>query len=252
MKETKAEGKTIQEAIERGLAKLSLRRDQAEVEIIEEGKKGLLGIGAKKALVSVREKKWNPSEKRRDEKNGRRNFRSRKRNHRENREQAAAPPGENDAAIIAKEAGKILSQILTLSGVKFSLKSSDYDSTSGKIIVKFESSENGFLFENHGKGIEALQYLVNAILHKNFRAHPAVRLNTGDFWERREKDLVKKIEYGINFIRKNSRPFRMHPMSAPQRKMVHDIVKNSYPDFATYSEGEGKWRKVVLKAADKK
>jgi len=61
MKETKVEAKTIQDAVEIGLIELGLRRDQVEVVVVSEGTKGFLGLGAKKACVMLREKRWTGS-----------------------------------------------------------------------------------------------------------------------------------------------------------------------------------------------
>ena len=58
MKEIQVEEKTVQAAVDKALKELALRRDQVEVIVLEEGKKGFLGIGAKNACVVVREKKW--------------------------------------------------------------------------------------------------------------------------------------------------------------------------------------------------
>jgi len=63
MRETKAEAKTIQDAVEKGLAEMGLRRDQVEVVVVNEGKSGFLGlIGAQKACVILREKRWGAGE----------------------------------------------------------------------------------------------------------------------------------------------------------------------------------------------
>ncbi|MEI7529683.1 MAG: Jag N-terminal domain-containing protein, partial [Elusimicrobiota bacterium] len=58
MRETKTEAKTIQDAVEKGLAEMGLRRDQVEVVVVSEGTTGFLGFGAKKACVILREKRW--------------------------------------------------------------------------------------------------------------------------------------------------------------------------------------------------
>ena len=50
-------GKTVEEAIENGLKKLGLERENAEISVLEEPTKGFLGIGAKPAKVEVSEKK---------------------------------------------------------------------------------------------------------------------------------------------------------------------------------------------------
>ena len=58
MKEVTASGQTVDEAVQSALEQLNLPRDQVEIEIIDEGKKGFLGIfGASRAIVKVKEKK---------------------------------------------------------------------------------------------------------------------------------------------------------------------------------------------------
>ena len=54
----KVEAKDVSLAIEKGLKKLGLRRDQVEVSVLENPRKGFLGIGARPAVVEVRQKRW--------------------------------------------------------------------------------------------------------------------------------------------------------------------------------------------------
>ena len=46
-------GKTVKEAVESGLISLGITRDEAEITIIDEGKKGIFGLGGTKAKVKV-------------------------------------------------------------------------------------------------------------------------------------------------------------------------------------------------------
>lgn len=51
------EGKTVESAIEEGLNELNISRDEAEIEILDEGNKGLFGlIGGRSALVRIYKK----------------------------------------------------------------------------------------------------------------------------------------------------------------------------------------------------
>ena len=50
-------GKTVEEAIEEGLKELGLDREQADIRVVEEPKKGFLGLNSKKAEVEVNAKK---------------------------------------------------------------------------------------------------------------------------------------------------------------------------------------------------
>ncbi len=54
----KVEAKDVSLAIEKGLKKLGLRRDQVEVTVLTNPRKGFLGIGARPAVVEVRQKRW--------------------------------------------------------------------------------------------------------------------------------------------------------------------------------------------------
>ena len=49
-----------------------------------------------------------------------------------------------------------------------------------------------------------------------------------------------------------ARPYRLELMSAPLRKFVHSLIKAKYPEVETLSEGEGKWRKVVIRPVTQK
>ena len=54
------EGRTVAEAVEAALKESGLRRDQAEITVIDEGAAGFLGMGAKPARVRLSEKRWGP------------------------------------------------------------------------------------------------------------------------------------------------------------------------------------------------
>ena len=53
MKKIEVIGKTIDEAIENGLKELNVKKEMVEVAIIEQGSKGIFGLGAKPAKVSL-------------------------------------------------------------------------------------------------------------------------------------------------------------------------------------------------------
>ena len=54
----KIEAKEVSEAIEKGLKRMGLRRDQVEVTVLESPRKGFLGIGSRPAVVELRQKRW--------------------------------------------------------------------------------------------------------------------------------------------------------------------------------------------------
>ena len=54
MKQVTATGQTVEEAVESALAQLQTTKDRTDIDIIDEGKKGLFGIfGTRPAVVKV-------------------------------------------------------------------------------------------------------------------------------------------------------------------------------------------------------
>src|SRR5690625_6501133 len=55
VREVTASGQTVEEAVESALEQLNTTRDEVEISIIDQGKKGLLGIfGSKLSIISVK------------------------------------------------------------------------------------------------------------------------------------------------------------------------------------------------------
>lgn len=297
MKELKIEAKTIQDAVEKGLGEMSLRRDQVEVVVVSEGKKGLFGLGARPACVVLREKRWGGSDEDRGRGRGRgdrhergeergrggerggrgrrdrgergergdrgdrggrgdrpRRDRSEGRPPRQEIRRPEGPPPELEPAAMeiarpedtAEHAKQAVSKIMEYMGLPCEIQEVK-TLEDGKILVKFESAESAMLLEDNARPMQAMQYLVSSIVNKGRSGKLAVQLDTGGYWERKEKELDRKVEFAVKTVKATSRPFRLEAMPAPMRKYVHNLVKTSYPEVETVSEGEGKWRKVVVR-----
>ncbi|MGM8212865.1 RNA-binding cell elongation regulator Jag/EloR [Virgibacillus sp. W0430] len=62
MREITASGQTLEEAVQSALEQLNTTRDQVEIEVIDEGKKGFLGLFGSRAVVKVKLAKNNIAE----------------------------------------------------------------------------------------------------------------------------------------------------------------------------------------------
>jgi len=295
MKETKVEAKTIQDAVEIGLIELGLRRDQVEVVVVSEGTKGFLGLGAKKACVMLREKKWTggghheerdtrrerPSSGR-GRNDGPRRDGGPRRDRYDARPRPARPPQDRpyterrpdagyarrpDAvyqdislameAVQAPEdpmehAKLALTTTLKLMGLEASITDARHDAAEGIISMKFDSPDATVFTAENARGLQSLQFLINSIINKNRKNRISVRIDTADYWNKKEEELALKMEAVVKDVIGTARPYRLEPMSAPLRKFVHSLIKAKYPEVETLSEGEGKWRKVVIRPVTQK
>ena len=105
-----ATGRSIDEAIFNGLKELEISIDEVEIDIIQQESKGILGIGAKPAIVRLTEREpedvvlpeyLNPENQRRER--GERREKRDRRDRRDRRERTESSEGADDAAEAAQE-----------------------------------------------------------------------------------------------------------------------------------------------------
>jgi spoIIIJ-associated protein len=288
MSEITVTGKTVQEAINKAIKKLGLRRDQIEVHIQDEGKKGFLGIGAKPATVLVIEKRWGDKPisipkpqpkkqvgKKKNQQKSKQQFNKKQFKKKQKESKPPSIPRENDsnkqmnitakgpqslkeikaptstdnyspevraAADLAKST---LSQIFSLMGVSAKNMSAKWTPSLSRITVEFESDSTPTLIGKDGATLEAIQYLVTLILGRKANLKYAVQIDTANYWKRIEQKLLSQVDKALMGIKRTGKPFRLNPMPSQMRRFVHKILLN-HPNIKTTSEGEGRWRKVVL------
>lgn len=276
----KVEAKEVSQAITKGLKKLGLRRDQVEVTVVQQPKKGFLGIGAKDAVVELRPKRWSSADldaqiymdipKRKGGKG--RNGRGRRAGRRTEDLEVKIPraeraPKENEAqqlpseeirnAVIPEnlkapmqEAKEHLEKVLTHMGVKVENLNVWWDEKQQRILLTFDCDHPAIVIGKEGKTLEAIQYLSTLALSRHFDKPISVITDTQNYWRKTEDKLNAEIERGIELIKSGHSVFRFRPMPAQLRRYIHRALEgNEY--VTTASEGEGKWRKVTFRPTEK-
>ena len=270
-------GKDVASAIIRGLNELGRRRDQVDVTVLQKPSKGFLGIGAKKARVQIVEKAWDSEhstpmrtgiKKRSANSYGKQNQkqrRTRRPRHLVEKTVTLREPKTNEPQKLPSEAiqkaiipdnlkkpmedAKVaLSEVLAKMGVKVSNLNAWWDGKQERILLTFNCDFPALVIGKEAKTLQSIQYLITLMVSRNFNAPISVVADTQNYWNKLEEKLDKDISYALMTIRRNKRPYRFRPMSAQMRRYIHHFLAFEQ-DIITVSEGEGKWRKVVLKIA---
>ncbi len=283
----KVQGKTVSEAITKGLRELHMRRDQVEVTVMEHPKKGFLGFGSKPAVVEVRQKRWANEEwdeniymdvpKRRAHGRNRRGGKAagRGRGHSAARRERPArtqeprvrTPKANEPQLLPseaiqnavipenlkaplQEAKEYITNVLTHMGVVPSNVNSWWDEKQQRILVTFDCDKPAIVIGKEGKTLEAIQYLCTLAVTRHFDTPISVVADTQNYWRKAEDKINADIAHGIDMIKRGTSVFRFRPMSAQLRRYIHRAVDgNEY--VLTASEGEGRWRKVTFRPTQK-
>ena len=211
---------TVDEAIELGLKELDADRDEAEVEILSKGKTGFLGIGSESARVRV----------------------TRISAGRNDAGVATTAEGEATAAGVATAA---VGRILEAAGVNVSrtLRAAN-DPESGGPIIDLAGEDSGLLIGRRGQTLQALQFLVNLIVRKQFEGVRVV-LDVENYRQRRESQLRDMAEKVAERVAQTNRSITLEPMPPADRRIIHTSLTDN-PGVSTESTGEGEGRKVTI------
>ncbi|UPT72532.1 MAG: Jag N-terminal domain-containing protein [Elusimicrobiota bacterium] len=269
MEPIEAEGRDIQEAVESALSRSGKRRDQVEVTVLQEGSSGFMGLGAKPARVRLTEKLWGSAspapaakpaprpperrsaprpaprpEPRREE--PRRPEPKREEPRREERAPRAALGAADSAAAVAA-AEKLVLELLGLMGIAAPTASSSWDPELERVKISVESQDASLLVGRDGRVLESLQFLTTLMLSRAGGAPVAVQVDALSYWEKREQSVLDEARRAVETVKATGKPVRLEPMDSSMRRLIHRTL-GANPEVTTASEGEGAWRKLVIRA----
>lgn len=119
------------------------------------------------------------------------------------------------------------------------------------VSVLFEGADTELLLEHNGELLLALEHLMTRCLRLDPRAHELVHFDAGDFRATRLAELRLSAQVAAQRVRELHQPFRMSPMSARERRVVHLTLANE-KGVRTASEGDGDRRRVVIFPTEKR
>lgn len=229
MNEIESEGKTIEDAIKKGLATLGLAKEDVDIKILSEGTSGLFGLrGAKPAKVMLQQKL----------KAG-------------GKGESVSLPADKEKKIenYAKEQIAKIINLMGFSDAKpeyvFQEKAGNYDLN----INVSDSRTSSILIGKNGKTLKAFKIVLQSMINnkfKDFGVLPRISVDVNNYNIRQEEKLGELVDETTKQVKKTGKPFKLDPMPAHMRKVVHTLLQNS-EEFETISEGEGEERSVVIK-----
>ena len=110
-----------------------------------------------------------------------------------------------------------------------------------------EGDDLGLFIGRHGQTIDAVQHLAFKVANRNAGRDAAVRVtvDAAGYRERREHMLHRQADQAADRASRSGRPVALDAMSATERKVVHEHLKDR-DDVETYSEGTEPDRHLVV------
>lgn len=242
MSKVVATGKTIEEAVERGLTQLGVNKDQVMVQVLEQPSRGFLGlIGAREAKVELilipQQSAPAPA--------------------------ASAPPAprQSDAERTQEAIGGVPRQdsgqpgeeayqqavrfIVDVAGSMGLTVEVEVVHTKDVTTLHISGPDLGLLIGRRGQTLDALQYLANIVANRYSDSFIRLVLDAENFRERRKKtleDLADRLAIRVVRTRKE---VVLEPMSPQERKIIHSRLQD-HKQVNTLSKGEEPNRRVVI------
>ncbi|HXY17285.1 MAG TPA: RNA-binding cell elongation regulator Jag/EloR [Gaiellaceae bacterium] len=214
-----ATGETVGEAKWAALRELErlvpgLDRDAVRFEVVTEGERGLLGVGYTPAKVV-----------------------------------AAAAAGDVPAPLPPREdepddesaVRELLERVATAIGASCTVTATERE---GDLVATLGGADLGLLIGRHGQTIDALQYLANALARRRGSDRRVV-VDAAGYRARRETALHALAQRSAERASATGAPVALEPMTAVERKVVHEFLKED-PEVETTSEGSEPNRYVVV------
>jgi spoIIIJ-associated protein len=213
MREVERSAASVEEALEAALEELGVSEQEASIEIVQDSQRGLLGFGSQEAIVRVRV-----------------------------RDDAGGAEAEEQAEI----AEEFLAGLLERMEVDADL---DHDVVDGVMYVDILAGGDegiGLLIGRHGQTLDALQELMRSAVQRQTETRCRVMVDIEDYRKRRRSQLSERARSTAAKVNRTGRPERFEPMSAYERKIVHDVA-SEVGGVETLSEGEDPERRVVIR-----
>lgn len=226
LKSVIAEGKTTNEAIEKGLKQLNVSKDMVEVKVLEEDKKrsfySILAPRVVKVELTVKE----GAEKKEEAKTTVKEKRSSNKNLEEI--ETAKTDVEN-----------FLKQFLK-DEYKYEVKIENFD-----IFVNIDGEKISHLIGYRGENINAMQVIISAIANKKSSSKVNVFVDVAGYKEKRIKTLEELAEKISKTVIRTGKSITLEPMTAYERKIIHTKLQQN-DKVKTFSKGEEPHRRLVI------
>ena len=240
------EGKNAEAAIDNACKTINVSRDCLEIEIIEPGSAGIFGlVGGRNAKIRVRvlnendfaEESLKTAASSAEDYDDENDFLEEELS---DEVHQLSPDDMENAMQMAQESLKKIIELISVENVNINGSVKD-----GSIYLDIIGDTSGLLIGRKGRTLYALQFIVNKMVNKHFKAHVQVVLDLENYRSRRQEHLTKMaFDLGAK-AKRFKKPMTTHLLNPHDRKIVHVALRDDL-HLSTKSRGEGILKKVII------
>jgi spoIIIJ-associated protein len=244
MREIEATGKTIEKAIENGLKELNTTMENVDIKILSEGgmfskAKVLITMAEAEKAVEKTEEKVEVTEEVVEET-------TTEEVETEESEVVEETTTNKKAEVNLDEVVAVAEDFLGGLVYMLNLQATIEHNTADKLPeIKLTGDDLGVLIGYRGDTLEAVQNLMNVIVHNKTGFKGKVLLDIENYRNRRVQTLCDLATRIAKQVVKNKKSFKLEPMNSYERRVIHAHLQG-FEHVTTHSEGKEPDRHLII------
>jgi len=232
---------SVDEAVARGLEQLGLSKEAVEVEVLDSGSKGILGIGGRQSRIRI-SIKGQPQPAATVDTVSTEVFESKV------NITPDADLNEDDRNTL-KVAKDIVFELLVRMKVKAQLTSyfvePEDENDERMVMVDIQGNDLSILIGRRSETLNALQYISSLIVSKELGKWIPLMIDVQGYRQRRDRQLRQLGRKMADQAIQTGKRQILEPMPANERRIIHLELRN-HPSVTTESTGDEPFRKVTI------
>ena len=272
-------GKTIEDAIETGLAEMGLERHEADIDIVQHPRRRFLGrvdavvrivraddwaddveeemeaqsqvIGQPEPVdpTGYEEDDYDDAEEYEDKPSADRTAprASRREPAPTYAEKSETPANEEHNEEVALQTLTQLLANMGFNSIEIQRVWSGMEDDKPILTLNIQGKQLGRLIGRHGSTLNSLQFILRLLLSQQLQKWPSIMVDVDGYRLKQQANLTKRALRIAEDVVSRGRPHTLEAMPAADRRIVH-LALQDHPNVYTESKGSGAQRKIVVYA----
>ena len=284
MEKIKITARDYDEAVTKALIELATGSDNLDIEVVDKGSKGFLGIGSRPCVIYVSKKQDKDLLLYEEDKDFKTDysqniFENKEKSNKENKYKVQTKSfdtekskpvekvsdegfvhetdsvklprkqrkvySEEEAKAIIEDMRDFISKLFEKMEINVNMDT-EFNHRDNEISVFFSSDDDiGLIIGKRGQTLDAIQYIVSLVVNKNTESYIRIKMDTENYRERRKENLEVLAKNVASKVKKFKKPISLEPMNPYERRIIHSVLQSD--NFvSTRSDGDEPFRYITV------
>ena len=284
MEKIKITARDYDEAVTKALIELATGSDNLDIEVVDKGSKGFLGIGSRPCVIYVSKKQDKDLLLYEEDKDFKADysqniFENKEKSNKENKHKVQTKSfdtekskpvekvsdkgfvhetdsvklprkqrkvySEEEAEAIIEDMRDFISKLFEKMEINVNMDT-EFNHRDNEISVFFSSDDDiGLIIGKRGQTLDAIQYIVSLVVNKNTESYIRIKMDTENYRERRKENLEVLAKNVASKVKKFKKSISLEPMNPYERRIIHSVLQSD--NFvSTRSDGDEPFRYITV------